>query len=253
MKKPSDMGTNRTGIGVSPVESKRLMEGSVQGVPSAAVTAEGLKRVRVELSREADPVGTMPPPATIKGVVKTAVEGLKGQKATVFLDQMAERLAFERTGTRLYEALMSKLAAADPHPGGPTAAELVQIRDDELAHFHLLKGAIEAMGGDPTAVTPSADITAVASMGLVQVLADPRTTLNEGLKAVLIAELADNEAWRTLTELASRLGQDDLAEQFQAAAQEEEEHLALVRTWVADSVQGEAGLEPMATTEARVP
>jgi ferritin-like protein len=252
MKKPTDMGTNRSGIGTSPVDSKRLMEGAVEGVPSATVSADALMRVRAELSRDADPVGTMPPPASIKGAVKTVVEGLKGQKATVFLDQMAERLAFERTGTRLYEALISKLAGADAHPGGPTAAELAQIREDELAHFHLLAQAIASMGGDPTAVTPSADISAVASSGLVQVLADPRTTLNEALKTVLIAELADNEAWRNLTELASRLGQDELAEQFQTAAQEEEEHLALLRDWVADGIQGEAGLEPSADA-ARAP
>jgi rubrerythrin len=252
MKKPTDMGSNRTGTGASPIDAKRLLEGAIEGSPSAAITAVGLNRVRVELSREAEPVGTMPPPPTIKGVVKTVVEVLKGQKATVLLDQMAERLAFERTGTRLYEALMSKLAASDPHPGGPTAAELVQIREDELAHFHLLAGAIAQMGGDPTAVTPSADIVAVASKGLVQVLTDPRTTLNEALKTMLIAELADNEAWGTLTELASRMGQDELAEQFQVAAQEEEEHLALLRDWVANGIQGEAGLETT-TEEARAP
>jgi len=246
------MGFNRTGIAASPADSKRLVEGAVQGVPSAALSADAIIRVRSEIAREAEPIGTMPPPASIKGAVKTVVEALKGEKATVLIDQMAERLAFERTGTRLYEALMVKLAGADPRPGGPTAAELTQIRDDELAHFQLLKGAIETLGGDPTAVTPSADVVAVASRGWVQVLTDPRTTLNEGLKIILAAELTDNDGWRTLIDLASRMDQDDLAEQFQVAAQEEDEHLALVREWVSEGIQGEAGLETT-TEEARVP
>ena len=47
---------------------------------------------------EADPVGTMPPPATpitvVGGVVETVEEALEGAKATVFIDKIAERLAF---------------------------------------------------------------------------------------------------------------------------------------------------------------
>jgi rubrerythrin len=252
MKKPTDMGRNRTGVAASPVDAKQLVEGAADGVPTALIS-EGLSRVRAEIAADAEPVGTMPPPTSIKGVAKTMTEALKGQKATVLLDQIAERLAFERTGTRLYEALISKLAGADPHPGGPTEADLEQIRDEELAHFQLLKSAIESLGGDPTAVTPSADLVGVASSGLIQVLGDPRTTLNEGLKAILIAELADNEGWQNLIELASGLGQEEMANRFQTAADDEEDHLARVRTWVATGVQGEAGLDIGAVGEARVP
>lgn len=45
----------------------------------------------------------------------------------------------------------------------------------------MLSEAIVDMGGDPTAQTPCADVSAVAAMGLIQVLTDPRTTLAQGL------------------------------------------------------------------------
>jgi rubrerythrin len=161
----------------------------------------------------------------------------------VFLDLLGERLAFERTGTRIYEALMAKLEAADPHPAGPTRADLEEIRDEELEHFALLKQAIETLGADPTAMTPSADVIAVASHGLVEVVSDPRVTLTESLKAVLAAELVDNDSWLMLVDVAEGVGQDDLAQEFRRALAEEEDHLARVRTWLNEAVLGEAGIE----------
>jgi rubrerythrin len=253
MKKPTDLGTNRTGVGTSPIQSKKLVEGSAEGVPGAAVTSAAINVLRSELAREAEPLGTIPPPLTVKGMAKSMVQALKGEKATVLVDCLAERLAFERTGTRLYEALLSKLAGADPAPTRPTRAELERIRDDELAHFQLLTAAIEELGADPTVMTPGADVVAVASAGWVQVLTDPRTTLNQGLNTILMAELVDNDSWDRLVELASRLGMEDLATRLQQAADQEDEHLVMVRQWAADGVQGDAGLEPLTTTEARVP
>ena len=242
-KKPTDMGMNRTGIGMSPMEAQKTIDGAREGVPVAEPDGAAIAAVRTELSRAVEPLGTVPPPASLKGMAKAAVQMLKGNKPTVLLDLVAERLAFERTGTRLYEALLSKLDAADEHPGGPTRQELVAIRDDELAHFLLLKDAMERLGGDPTAVTPSADVAAVASLGLLQVVSDPRVTLTEALKAVQIAELTDNDAWLGLADLADRLGQDELAQEFRRALAEEEDHLALVRGWVTAAVEGQAGLD----------
>lgn len=241
--KPTDTGMNRTGIGTAPAEAKKTIEGAQQGVPVAAADSTPIEALRTELSRQVDPVGTVPPPASLKGLVKTAAEMLKGNKPTVLLDLIGERLAFERTGTRLYEALLSKFEAGDPHPSGPTRAELEQIRDDEHAHFMLLKESMERLGADPTAVTPCADIAAVASLGLLQVVTDPRVTLTEALKAVHIAELTDNDAWMALSDLAEQLGHDELAQEFRRALAEEEEHLRLVRSWVTASIEGQAGVE----------
>jgi rubrerythrin len=253
MKAPTDMGKNRTGAKTNPILTKELVEGAAAGVREGTVSAAPLLAIREELAREAEPVGTTPPPATIKGAAKAIAQAFKGVKATVLLDCIGERLAFERTGTRLYELLIAKVAGADPRPGNPTKIELARIRDEELEHFQLLTSVMEELGGDPTAMTPSADVIAVASCGLLQVLADPRTTLNEGLKAILVAELADNDSWRTLVELASRLELDEIAARFQQALEQEEEHLLLVRSWVNAGTLGDAGLDPTAAPGREVP
>ena len=107
----------------------------------------------------------------------------------------------------------------------------------------LLKGAIESLGGDPTAMTPAADVIGTAGSGWVQVLTDPRVTLTEALKVMLSVELTDNDAWQTLLDLAMGLGQDELADSFRQALEEEDEHLTRVRTWVALALSGQAGVE----------
>jgi rubrerythrin len=241
--KPTDMGSNRTGIATASAQAEAMREAADDGCGEPSPEAEELTRARAEEARGAPPVGTMPPPASVKGAAKAAVQAIKGNSALAFLDLLGERLAFERTGTRLYDALLIKLEGADPRPGGPEREDLESIRDDEMRHFDLLRSAIETLGGDPTVVTPSANVCGVAAAGWVQALTDPRTTLTEALKVILGAELLDNDGWATLIEVAAGLGQDDLAQQFTEAANEEELHLARVRTWVTIAVTGQAGIE----------
>lgn len=240
--KPTDTGLNRTGLGTSPMDKDKVVEGAKLQAPQASFAVDAIEAVRTSFSREAEPLGTLPPPATLKGAAKTLVHKLQGEKANVLIDLVGERLAFERTGTRLYEALLAKLAAAGDHPSGPTRADLEQIRDEELAHAAMLAEAATEMGADPTAMTPAADVTAVASSGIVKVVCDPRTTLTQALNAMLVAELADNDGWAMLTELAERLDQDAFAQRCHAAAQDEERHLDLVRSWLQGAIEGQAGL-----------
>jgi rubrerythrin len=237
--KPTETGMNRTGIATSPIDIKEMLEGA-QSTP-ATPDGQSFAEEHLTWARGASPVGTMPPPASLRGAAKTTVDLLQGKKTNVFLDLLGERLAFERTGTRLYEGLLIKLAAADPHPGGPTRAELERIRDEELAHLALVKEAIEQLGADPTVVTPSADLVGVAGQGWVQAVGDPRVTLTEALKVLLQAELVDNESWASLVELTSSMGHEQLAERFRAAMADEEEHLLLVRGWVKEALAGQAG------------
>lgn len=242
--KPTDMGKNRTGIEASPVDSKKTIQGALDAELDTDENGQLVFDERIAWASEATPVGTMPPPASLKGAAKTTVEKLKGNEPNVFLDKLGERLAFERTGVRLYDALLCKLAAADVHEGGPTREELEQIREDELRHFGMLVQAMQSLGADPTAMTPCADVTAVASSGIIKVLSDPRTTLTQCLDAILIVELADNDAWVTLATLADELGKDDLAERFRVALAEEEDHLERVRAWLEAAVRGQAGVAP---------
>ncbi|HLU67956.1 MAG TPA: ferritin-like domain-containing protein, partial [Kofleriaceae bacterium] len=245
------MGSNRTGIKASPVDSKKTIEGAVAGTPDQRAQLDGaaLQAMRRDMSVSAEPVGSMPPPATLKGAAKTAIKALQGEHANVFLDQLGARLAFERTGVRLYEALLIKLEGAHVHEGGPTREDLEEIRDEELEHMHLVRRAMERMGADPTAMTPMADIQAAESMGILKVLTDPRTTLTQALDAILVAELADTDSWTMLCAMAEKLDQDDLAEEFRQALAEEQDHVARVRQWVSAALLGQAGVKPTAAQQ----
>ena len=55
-----------------------------------------------------DPIGTVPLPGTVKGMAKTSVQKVMGRHPEVLIDALGDRLAFERTGTRLYDAFLGK-------------------------------------------------------------------------------------------------------------------------------------------------
>lgn len=250
MDKPTDTGLNRTGIATSPIDAKRAIEDAEQGTPEGHADRQALESERVRWARDAEPVGTVPPPGTIKGLAKAVLEKLQGHKLTVLIDKLGERLAYERTGTRLYDALIAKFEVANVHEGGPTRAELEKIRNDELQHFLLVRDAIQQLGGDPTAVTPSADVVGVAGQGWIQVLSDPRTTLTQCLDVMMVIERGDVDGWQLLTELATGLGLDDLATHFRSADAVEQDHARKVSGWVAVAVLGQAGALPTPPREA---
>lgn len=232
MKNQVTMGTNRTGVDLSPIQKKELAEVTALTVPSTEGDGTALVEGRTPYLEEGTPIGSMPPPATVKGVAKAAAQAMTGTSPSVFLDKLGERLAFERTGTRLYESLIGKFEASEPFPGGPTAEQLRKIHAEELAHFEMLRQAIVSMGADPTVMTPSADVAAVQSMGILQVIADPRMSLKQSLEAILTAELVDNDCWGMLVELAQAAGKKELVVQFQQALADERDHLVKVRAWV---------------------
>lgn len=244
MHKPTDIGPNRTGIATSPIDSKRLMQGAQAAPTTGEIDGFALEVERVRWSAEALPLGTVPPPGSVKGVVKTVLEKVEGHKATVFVDKLGERLAYERTGARLYEMLLAKHEAAHVHAGGPTRLELEAIRDDELRHFAIVRDAITTLGGDPTAMTPCADVAGVAGQGWVQVLSDPRSTLTQCLMVMLGAEVSDGEGWDLLVTLAEKLGFAEMATQFRDALVQEQEHAMRVRGWLQSAVIGQAGAQP---------
>jgi hypothetical protein len=58
-------------------------------------------------------------------LLKDKGTSLNGSEEMVLLvDKLGERLAFERSGTRLYETLLSKFDSYGPFEGGPERAEL---------------------------------------------------------------------------------------------------------------------------------
>jgi rubrerythrin len=241
-QRESGLGPNRTGIATSPKQIEKMLAGmdSKLATPTSEGDERAIAQMRSRYIEDAEPVGSMPPPATLKGAAKTAAKALKGERPQLFLDKLGERLAFERSGTRLYDAFIAKCRTQQPD--GIDDAKLVEIRNEEARHFALVAQCIESLGGDPTAQTPCADVAGVASSGLMQVVTDPKTTVAQSLQALLIAELTDNAAWEDLITLAEKMGNDDMAAQFQEALRHEEEHLATVRQWHADLLTVESDL-----------
>jgi rubrerythrin len=229
----TEMGLNRTGIATSPKLTQEMVAGAEEFGPTPNGDENIIARVRQEYARDAEPLGSLPPPATLKGAAQTALRGAKGLRPTQFLDKLGERLAFERTGVRLYSALISKFDTFGGFAGGPTREELVEIMNQEHQHFTLLSDAVSKLAGDPTVVTPSADLHATMTAGVMAVMVDPRTNFLQCLEAALIAELADNAAWETLSELAAQNDETDLAAQFEAARDEEVVHLENVKRCLA--------------------
>jgi rubrerythrin len=238
--KPTDLGPNRTGIATAPARAPR-MEEAVEGQPPVTGDASLLARMRADLSQHAPPVGTVPVPTTLKGVAKSALKAMQGEKAAVLVDKLGERLAFERTGVRLYDAVLAKLPASRTSEGTLGPPDLLRIRDDEHRHMHLVREALEELGADPTAVTPCGDLAGVQGHGLLQTVTDPRATLTQCLDAILVAELADNDGWKVLIALAEALGQGDMARRFGDALAEEDQHLMLVRRWLAERLELQLG------------
>ncbi len=227
---------NRTGMQTSPELAEELVEGASSATPSSDGGAEVIAESRVDYIAEGFPLGSMP---TMPVSEEADADEDEAAMATL-LDKLSERLAFERMGVRLYEALLNKCETLGESSPGPTLEQIRQIGSEELEHFIMLNETITDLGGDPTVESPSADIAAVASMGILQVVTDPRSSVPQCLQALLTAELTDNAGWELLIELASTLGYDEMREEFETALTHEEEHLQNVRNWVSDCVLDKA-------------
>jgi rubrerythrin len=242
MKHPTDPGMNRTGIDLSPIDAKELISASRAARPTSEGDEQTLAAYRSHYIQEAEPIGTVPVPGTLKGLAQTVMQKVTGKKPEVLIDKLGERLAFERTGTRLYDAFLNKCQIKTEEARSLPLDQLRIFRDEEARHFALLWDVMRDLGADPTAQTPCADTSGVASMGLMQVITDPRTSLDQSLHALHIAELADHDGWELLITLTTEMGLDDVAGHFRQAYAEEERHLQTIRQLMATCIRTEAGM-----------
>jgi ferritin-like protein len=232
-RQSAQQGDNRTGIMVAGRLAEEMIKATREFPPSSPGDAQAIAEVRIAYAEEGEGLGKTPPPTSLKDKAKAVVAGVTGSQPTLLMDKLGERLAFELTGSRLYEALLSKHRAYGSFDGGPSGEDLLHILTEEYEHAELLAQAIKDLGGDPTTLTPAANLAANISVGLPQVLSDPRTNLLQSLEAIIVAELADNECWTALAQLAGQDGHDELAAKCVQALGHEREHLRNVRTWIA--------------------
>lgn len=225
------IGDNRTGGKLALKETIKTAEGAVTYTQPSEGSSMAIGENRISYMKESDPVGTMPMPSSVKGAISNLQEKIM-QGDYTFMDKLGERLAFERTGSRLYEALLSKHKGSLGNESYPDYSILNQFYEEEKEHFRLCAEVMEELGGDSTALTPCADVAGVAGMGWVQVIADPRTTFQQSLEVILQAELADNVCWENLIDLATNLGLDNVVKRFVKAKEEEDVHLETIKQWV---------------------
>jgi rubrerythrin len=254
-------GQNRTGAAVSAQGVELMLKAVDELSPPGEIDTSQMEIERQTYIADSDAVGSIPGAGTDRQARGAKRQG-QAEGLSVFLDKLGERLAFERTGTRLYDALIVKYRAlldAGLEPLPPDQSDLIdvdldesdeddlaarmldRIRADELEHFHLVAGCIARLGGDPTAQTPCADVSAAASIGLMQVVTDPRTTLAQSLNAMLTAELTDTAGWELLAELAEEAGHKEMASTFLQSLEVEQGHVAVVRGWLRSLLSRDAG------------
>jgi hypothetical protein len=222
-------GANHTGLALHPDQLEAMVEATHEFPPTSSGGPTQIADVRISYARAGEPHATMP---------ESSVDAAR----LPLLDKLGARLAFERTGTRLYDALISKLDAYGSFEGGPGRKDLLEIREQELGHALLAQELIGSLGGDPTVITPCASLQATASRGIGDVLVDPRTSFIDCLETILIAELADQDSWAGLARAAEPLGNADLTQKITQAQNTELEHISKVRGWIqaADQARSKA-------------
>lgn len=229
MTKAAKLGHNMTGAQMSPEDTQKMVEYTERRPADVPGSAAELKRAREQMNREEGQIGSVPIPGSAKGMLKSTFDKVLGNNPELLLDKLGERLAYERTGVRLYEAMIAKALACEGS-GAELVPTLQQIRNDEQAHMILLINAIETLGADPTAMTPCANVVGVIGSGPLKVITDPRTNIAQALNAILTIELADNAAWELLIALAEQSGHAKIARSFDNALVEEERHVNTIRS-----------------------
>jgi rubrerythrin len=229
----SERNVNRKSTQQAKDRLREMLVGMDEFPPDRVGGPEELMDEFVATIEASEPVGSVPEPARRE----------QNDASLVLADKLGERLAFERAGVRLYESLLAKLRADGGFDGGPSAEDLEEIRDDERKHMELVHDVIVKTGGDPTAVTPAADVTAVISCGIPKTIGDARTSLLQSLEAIHVAEMSDAACWATLVKLTRALGHMEEAERFELAAAQEEDHVERVREWIQNGLGEEMGTD----------
>ena len=133
MKKAATIGKNRTGIQMSPKDIEKMLSAmdTQLAAPSSPGDESALASLRASYIAEAEPVGTLPPPATLKGAAKSGAQMMMGERPQLLLD----RLGVSRGDIR-------RLAS-------PQAGAAHDERVDAIpATYQNIVAALQALGSD---------------------------------------------------------------------------------------------------------
>ncbi len=146
---------------------------------------------------------------------------------TKVIDVLAERLAFERAGVKLYDRILAAIRASDENVRR-MLDEMQEHRDEEKEHEEWLEAQIRALGGTGHEDTDKSRLVTRESKGIEEVVMSG-APLPHLLHALLAAELVDNAGWDLLVQLADEAGDREAKREFKKRLHEEEDHLLLLR------------------------
>src|SRR5450432_1433236 len=91
-------------------------------------------------------------------------------KPEKLLDLLTERLAFERNGVKLYDAILFKMEREDDPQIVGMLDQMIAHRDHENEHAAWLEGQIRKLGGDAHGETDGSRLVTIESSGIEQVI-----------------------------------------------------------------------------------
>lgn len=142
------------------------------------------------------------------------------------IDVLGERLAYERSGVKLYDAILKKVKASRHTQLKKFSKELEEHREHEVEHAEWCAEQIRSLGGDPDQPTERAQLVHVEAKGLEEVIFGDGP-ISQAFHALNTAELGDNGGWALLVGLADQLGDEEMKREAQERLKHEEEHLRL--------------------------
>ena len=145
------------------------------------------------------------------------------------LDLLIARLNFERTGVKLYDSVLAKIAAQQDPDAHGMLENLQEHRNEEKEHEEWLEECVRQLGGDAHGTSDMSELEARESKGVEDILLDGDNDILHIFHALLAAELADNAGWDLLVQIADEAGDRDAKKQFKKRLHEEEDHLLFVR------------------------
>ena len=115
------------------------------------------------------------------------MEKLAAKNATKVIDLLNERLAFERSGVKLYDTLLGRLRATEDRTLKAFLGDVKEHREEEKEHEEWLEGQIRALGGDAHAPTERSVLVQAESEGVERVMRRDDSILHD-FHALLTAE-----------------------------------------------------------------
>lgn len=141
------------------------------------------------------------------------------------IDLLQERRTFEATAVKLYDRVLSLMAASkDPQILGMLDT-MQAYRDEEAEHQSWLEEQIHALGGDVNVESERSRLAATESRGIEEVILRQDVALQHLFHALMAAELVDNAGWDLLVALAEEADDDEALDAFTLRQAEEEDHL----------------------------